>query len=599
MERAGGEAWQLTTMRNGAGVPVWAPDSTRIAFASAIRDSQSREVLVKEPVEADKKEIEKEKRDKAGVYARMMWRFDSTGIAPADRRNHIWYVQVGGPGEKCADAVRITYGDFDHGAPTWSPDGKAVAFTARRTTDELARFSDVWVTAVPAADADASFNPRNITGSIGLFADPAFSPDGKYLAVAGHEREFENCTHQKVYLFPLDGGAHRILNADWGLGLGDRVNADIRPAGHIGLHWGPESNVIYVNAEERGRSSLWQLQVAGGRPVQVAGGDREIYGASFDPNLERVAFVAADMFSPGDVYAMDLREFEESRLTSVNADLLEQIEFPQVEEITYKAPDGWNIHGWLMKPVGFEAGRQYPLVMNVHGGPATCWGHSFQFEMQLLAASGYGVVFVNPRGSTSYGEQFCNAVRMDYGGKDYLDLMAGVDYALAQGWVDARRLGITGGSYGGFMTNWAVGHTDRFAAAISHRSISNWLNFTGVSDIGVTFSESQHGVKDPWSAEGQKTLWEISPIKYVANVATPIQIMHSEFDYRCPVSEGEQFYMAVKFHGKAPTEFIRHPRSNHDLTRMGPPVLRVDRFQHILRWFGTYMPANQEGAAEG
>lgn len=592
LDRSGGEAWQATTMKHGTGPAIWSPDGKRIAFTSAVRSSDAPDSLTRTMTDGEKKEAEKERQDQAPLYTRLRWRFDPVGIPAADRFSQIWYANVPGPGEKVTDPVQVTWGEYDHGSAAWSPDGRSLAFAARRTDDEMAKVSDVWVVDLPTASAEDRFAPRNVTGGIGLFGDPAFSPDGRYLAVAGHQNEFEVATLAKVYLFPLDGSAHRVLHPDWGLGLGARVNSDVRPGGQMGLVWAPDTSELYVSTEARGRACMWALPVEGGAPRLVVGGDREIYDASWDAARGALALAASDHYNPGDLYCLDLRTGEERRLTAVNADLLAQVEMPAVEEITFRAPDGWEIHGWLMKPVGFEPGATYPLVQQIHGGPATCWGCAFHFEMQLLAANGYGVLFVNPRGSTSYGQEFVNAVRHDYCGKDYLDLMAGVDHALSTGWVDEKRLGVTGGSYGGLMTNWIIGQTDRFAAAITHRSISNWLNFAGVSDIGPWFVETQHGVSDPWSEEGQRKLWDISPIKYAANVTTPTLIMHSEFDYRCPVSEGEQFFMALKFYDKAPVEFLRHPRSNHDLTRSGPPVLRVDRFHHILRWFGAYMPAN-------
>jgi dipeptidyl aminopeptidase/acylaminoacyl peptidase len=594
IDRTGGEAWQLTTLKHGAGPAVWSPDVSRIAFEAGVRESDARDSRVQELTESGRKDAEKEKRDRAGVYSRMRWRFDPLGIPPADRFTQIWYVDVPHGRKKASSAVQVTWGEFSCASPAWSPDGRLLAFISNRSDDDQLEVSDLFLTAVPAADAGAeSFRARNLTGGSGIFTDPVFSPDGKWLAAAGHRREYRYATFFRMFLFPLDGSdGYRVLNEDWDMEVGEAVNADLRPGGHFVPVWAPESNVIYVSSEERGRAGIYALNVAGGPPRLVIGGDREIYGASFDTNLEHLAFVATDLYNPGEIYSLDLKEFEERRLTEVNRDLLASLELPAIEEITYRAPDGWEIHGWLMKPVGFAEGEQYPLVLQVHGGPHTCWGCAFHFEIQLMAASGYGVLFVNPRGSTSYGQKFANAVRYDYGGKDYLDLMAGVDFAIAQGWVDPVRVGITGGSYGGFMTNWAVGQTDRFAAAITHRSISNWLNFAGVSDIGPWFVDAEHGVTDPWSDEGYRKLWEISPIRHASRVRTPLQIMHAEFDFRCPVSEAEQFFMAIKFYKQAPTELIRHPRSNHDLTRLGPPVLRVDRFQHILRWLRTYMPPN-------
>jgi dipeptidyl aminopeptidase/acylaminoacyl peptidase len=627
IERFGGEARQLTYMRGGAGNPVWSPNGRQIAFSSVVRHDDKRELLTTARGEADKKADEKKGKDEARVFTRIHYRSNASGFR-AEADSHIWVVDVPAAGEAPSAPIQVTWGKWDHGGPNWSPDGTLLSFTSKRSDDEHGRYVDVWVTPVPGADspaakatptplapgaeapkgdelkalgealaaaaaeAEQAFQPRNITGSRGFLTGGLFSPDGKTLAVIGHENEFENATQAKIYLFPVAGGEPRVLD-NWDLAIGDTVGADVRNGGGgVDIAWAPDGNVVYVPVSERGACVVYAFPVVGGRPWLQAGGNREIAGGTFDRNCEVLAFVAGDIHNVGDIYVLDCREFEEKRLTEVNKELFEQIEWPEVEELTFKAPDGWDLHGWVMKPVGFEAGKQYPLVLDIHGGPATCYGYAFYQEFHVLAAAGYGVLFMNPRGSTSYGQKFVDAVRGDYGNRDYKDLMAGVDHVLAQGWVDAKRLAVTGGSYGGFMTNWIVTQTDRFAAAISHRSISNWVSFAGTPDFGPFFDIGSHKVEDPWSEEGVEALWKISPLKYVKNVKTPISMMHSEFDYRCPIEQAEQFYMAIKFYKQAPTELVRHPRSNHDLTRQGPPVLRVDRFQKMLKWLGQYCPAN-------
>jgi len=629
IDRHGGEARQLTQMRHGASNPVWSPDGRYLAFTSAVGPEDRRELLTRPRTEADRKAEEKRVRDEARTFTIMRWRENSVGIKP-DRRAQIWVVPVPAPGEPLPKPVQVTWGYYDHGAVTWSPDGRWLAFAANRTADESFRVRDVFVVPLPdpdspaarasvappvpgaeepgeeerkalagrleqaAAEAEAAFRPRNITGGIGAFSLARFSPDGKTLAVLGHQNEYQNATQPKIYLYPVDGGDPRILD-HWDLEIGDSVGADVRPGGRgVEVTWSPDGQWLYVPVTHRGACSVYAFPVSGDRPQLLLGGRREISGGTFDRSGQRLAFVAGSMYEVGDIYVYDVLTGQERRLTHVNAGLFAEIEWPEVEELHFKARDGWDLHGWLMKPVGFREGQKYPLVLEIHGGPHTCFGHAFYQEMQLLAAAGYGVLFINPRGSTGYGQAFVDAVRGDYGNRDYTDLMDAVDHALTFGWVDENRLAVTGGSYGGFMTNWIVTQTDRFAAAITHRSISNWVSFSGTPDFGPFFNQAQHKVDDPWSPEGVQELWRISPLAYVRNVKTPISIMHSEFDYRCPIEQAEQFYMAIKFYGQAPTELVRHPRSNHDLTREGPPVLRVDRFHKILRWFGKYCPPNKD-----
>lgn len=627
IDRYGGEARQLTFMRHGAGGPVWSPDGRYIAFGSAVGPEDKRELLTRPKSEADKKAEEKRAKDEARIFTAMRWRDNAGGIKP-DRREQIWVVAVPEAGDPAPAPVQVTWGYYDHSGPEWSPCGQYIAFGANRTADESFKVRDIFITPVPGADspaarasvappapgaeppgeeearalaeslqraaeeAEAAFQPRNVTGGIGAFYWAYFSPDGQTIAAIGHQNEFENATLPKIYLYPVAGGEPRILDHH-GLEIGNSVGADVRPGGDgVAVTWSPGGQWIYVPVVERGACSVYAYPISGDRPQLLVGGKREIVEGSFDRRGQKLAFVAGSIFEISDVYVFDVVSGEEKQLTAVNKELFDQIEWPEFEELNFKARDGWDLHGWLLKPVGFEPGKKYPLVLDIHGGPHTCFGYAFYQETQYFAAQSYGVLFINPRGSTSYGQTFENAVRGDYGNRDYNDLMDAVDHALSKGWVDEKRLAVTGGSYGGFMTNWIVTQTDRFAAAITHRSISNWVSFAGTPDFGPFFNQIQHNVEDPWSPEGVEALWKISPLAYVKNVKTPISIMHSEFDYRCPIEQAEQFYMAINFYKKAPVEFVRHPRSNHDLTREGPPTLRVDRFHKMMRWFGKYCPAN-------
>ena len=627
IDRYGGEARQLTFMRHGAGGPVWSPDGKYIAFGSSVGPEDKRELLTRTKGDADKKAEEKKAKDEARTFTAMRWRDNAIGIRP-DRKAQIWVVAVPEAGDPTPAPVQVTWGSYDHAGPEWSPCGQYLAFGANRTEDESFKVRDIFITPLPGTDsaaarasvappapgaeppaeeeakaladslkraaeeAEAAFQPRNITGGIGAFEGAYFSPDGQTIAAIGHQNEFQNATLPKIYLYPAAGGEPRILDHHE-LEIGNSVGADVRPGGGgVSITWSPGGQWIYVPVVERGACSVYAFPISGDKPQLLVGGKREIADGSFDRRGQKLAFAAGSIFAISDIYVFDVVSGEEKQLTAVNKELFDQIEWPELEELNFKARDGWDLHGWLLKPVGFEPGKQYPLVLDIHGGPHTCFGYAFYQEMQLLAAEGYGVLFINPRGSTSYGQAFVDAVRGDYGNRDYKDLMDAVDHLLTLGWVDEKRLAVTGGSYGGFMTNWIVTQTDRFAAAITHRSISNWVSFSGTPDFGPFFNQIQHKVDDPWSPEGVQELWRISPLAYVKNVKTPISIMHSEYDYRCPIEQAEQFYMGIKFYSQAPTELVRHPRSNHDMTRQGPPALRVDRFHKMLRWFGKYCPAN-------
>src|SRR5699024_5883074 len=283
---------------------------------------------------------------------------------------------------------------------------------------------------------------------------------------------------------------------------------------------------------------------------------------------------------PGNFYRLDKHGLKQ--LTDANREFLDKVTLNEPEEKAITAEDGWHIQGWLLRPYGFQDRKKYPMILEIHGGPHVMYGQTFFHEMQLLAAKGYVVLYTNPRGNHGYGQTFVNACGFENGGKDYSDLMCAVDQVLENySFIDEKRLGVTGGSYGGFMTNWIVGHTNRFKAAVTQRSISNWLSFYGVSDIGYFFTKWEHGynlLDDP------KKLWEFSPLKYTENIETPLLILHGELDFRCPVEQGEQLFITLK-HLRKEVEFVRFPGANHELSRSGHPEMRIERLNHILRWF--------------
>ncbi|MEJ7652736.1 MAG: S9 family peptidase [Chloroflexia bacterium] len=354
--------------------------------------------------------------------------------------------------------------------------------------------------------------------------------------------------------------------------------------------WSPDGSRLYFAGGDQGTVGVYTAPAAGGEVQAIVTGDRVVDGYSVAG--DRLVFLAAEMLNPGDLYTASLDGSNESRLTHVNEEFLSGYTLSTPEEVRFESTEGTTVHGWALKPAGYTEGRTYPLVLEVHGGPHTAYGHAFFHDFQMLAARGYGVLFTNPRGSTGYGQDFTACIVKQWGERDYQDVSAAADWAAAQPWVDAERMAIAGGSYGGFMTTWVAGHTDRFKAAAAQRSCTNWSSFYGTSDIGPWFCEWMVG-GNPWdNPEGYA---KHSPITYVPNIRTPFLVVHSEEDHRCPVEQSEQLFVGLRRYG-CETEFIRFPQESHGLTRGGKPKRRIEHMERIASWFDRYLKPGEEAA---
>jgi len=562
---SGGEAKALTDFEKGVNSFVWSPCNKKIWINAMAKDGKTF---------TDKEDKEEKKKPEPVFVTTMKYKMDGAGLVPQDVHRHIGIVDI-----ETKEVEQITEGDYHYSLETVSHDGSRLVYSVVREENVDHLFQE------PLYLYEVETQKETlIIDEGGYFGGAAFSFDDSKIAFAGSTRYFENATHTEIYVYDVAAGGYFCLTESMDFPIGDYTVADhqqgaVAPA----VVWTKDDH-LYFQVSTMGDVRLYFASLDGA--IYPASPEMEhIYG--YDISRDGVFAVAAisNPVNPGELYKLTIATGERSALTAFNKTYLEETELIQPASIIAKGANDWAIHGWLMKPRGYAEGEKYPLVVNIHGGPHAMYGNTFVHEMQLLAARGFGVLYVNPRGSHGYSQEFVDAVRGDYGGADYEDIIKSLEEIMADhDWIDQNRLGVTGGSYGGFMTNWIVGHTDLFKAAVTQRSISNWISFFGVSDIGYYFSDWQIGT-DMTDVE---KLWKHSPLKYAANVKTPLLILHSENDYRCPIEQSEQFYITLKSMGKE-TEFVRFPEADHNLSRTGKPNLRFVRLEQITGWMEKYL----------
>ncbi|MET0648565.1 MAG: S9 family peptidase [Pyrinomonadaceae bacterium] len=544
----GGEARRLTNLRNGVGTFDWSPDGTRLVLTSRTGPSDIK------PPSSDVRH-----------YKHTSYKFNDTGWFD-DKRSHVWVFDV-----RSGAASQITFGeDWNDSDPQWSPDGNLIAFVSDRTGKAFdeSRNTDVFV-------IDSAGGPiRKISDHDEADNSPRWSPDGKTIAFLGRIRERD---HPKIFLAPAAGGAPSRNVAP---------ELDLIPSN---LTWAEAGRALYFETGVKGEAHLFRADARDGKIKQVTKGARAVRFVDISNDSRRLVYAANDFRRLDDLYTADLDGSDEKKLTSLNARLWPQLQLSAVERMTYKGADGWDVDGFLVRPVGWREGVKYPLVLSIHGGPASMYGVDWFHEFQVYAARGWAVFYTNPRGSTGYGQRFERGIEGEWGGKDYVDVMNGVEEVLRRNpWIDRERLGVTGGSYGGYLTNWIVGHTNMFKAAVTLRSVVNFISDEGTRD-------GAYGHEDDFGGdlfEKFDLYWERSPLKYAKNVRTPILILHSENDHRVPLEQAEQWFRALRHFG-ANAEFVIFPRENHNLTRTGEPKHLVESLNWQLYWFDRYLDGKQ------
>jgi dipeptidyl aminopeptidase/acylaminoacyl peptidase len=637
----GGEPRALTTLPEGeVSEPLPSPDGTRVAF------------LYRAKPAAETKPA-REEREKSGasrpprVVRRLGYREEGTGFIGEERRR-LWVVDAAG-----GEPQPITAGDFDAKCPCWSPDGLRIAFAANRGPDSDLNGSrdELLLLAPECGELEQVPKPEGPVRSLAWL--PAVGGSGEALVFAGHDRpeEIWGVTDTHLWLAPLDGTPVRDLTPALDRPVGLYTLSDTRAVGGgaepVSIDGG--AAVAFLVAD-RGSTQLCRVSRCGGDVAWLTESPVEVSAVTADAAGERVVVLMGSATEPGDLYVAanptphpgpgprrcPLRGQDAApppppegegesrapnqgqrlqappslsgkgdgglgspawqRVTHLHEEFRAPLQLAEPEERWVETPGGGRVHGWLLKPPGFDPARRYPLVLKIHGGPHTQYGYAFFHEFQFLAASGYLVLYGNPRGSKGYGQAWVTDLKGRWGEADLPDLMALVDDAIATGGADPKRLGVAGGSYGGFMTNWVIAHTDRFQAAVTDRCVANVLSHVGTCDFnyddGGYFPATVAG---PLPPDGYLAA---SPLLLAGRMHTPLLILHAEGDLRCPIEQADQLFAALR-RLRRPVEYVRYgPEADHGLSRTGPPDLRLDRLERIRAWFDAHLQRRSSERAD-
>ena len=565
----GGEARPLTDLKGTFASFEWSPDGRQIVGQFRRKDQEA--------IEREEDERKKELGIVSRHITRVFYKLDGTGYLPQERW-HMWTIDArNGSAKQLTDS-----GVYDELEPRWSPDGGQIVFCSNRSEDPDFDPDAIDLYVIPAAGGEM----RKIETPYGPKELPSFSPDGRWIAYVGHEGRGAWWKNDDLWAVPADGqGQARNLTGRYDIHVScDTIN-DMGSPAMMPPTWSKDGQRLYFQMAHHGNTPLKSISLDGDDMQTVVGGEGVVGAFTFDQEGTKLGYFYGEMKNPGQVWVRDVATGRSRKLTRVNENLLGGIELGEIEEVWFKGAADNDLQGWILKPPGFDPSKKYPSILEIHGGPLVQYGNFFMHEFYYLAAQGYVVWFSNPRGGRGYGEEHAKAIWGAHGTADYADLMAWADYVAGQPYIDRDCMGVTGGSYGGYMTNWIIGHTDRFKAAVTQRSISNRISGWGSKDFNWTYEE-MFANQPPWEALDR--YWDVSPIKYIGNAKTPTLVIHSQQDQRCPIEQGEQVFVALRRLG-VEAEFVVFPDEPHGLSRVGRTDRRIERLNHIRRWFDRFL----------
>jgi len=609
LSMAGGDSFQITELPKGAGQPVWSPDGRSLAFVSdtnpddlarqrrenqATRTGQPAASTSPSPSPSEQPtaspqpsaQPSPERQSDVRVITRAIYRFNGAGYLDPNHPQHIWTVQAPRTADERVTPKQMTSGRFDEDNFLWSRDGSQIYFTSTHIDEPYYELPKTDIYSIPAAGGQ----PVHLTTFDMDAGNFSLSPDGRRLAfVAEVTQPVNSYTEPDLWVLDIAPNARpRNLTTAFDYDVGSGVGGDNAPPRALGSNrpiWTADGRGIVVGYAKEGKTNLGLFDATSGNESDVTRGNQAIISYRSVPGASKLIFTRSTPTRLNDLFSLDQRAAEPRQLTHMNDEMFSHLNLTEPEEIWYKSFDGRRIQAWIQKPPDFDPNKKYPLILDIHGGPHSAYGFIFDHEFQWMAAKGYVVLYPNPRGSTSYGQEFGNIIQYHYPGDDYQDLMAGVDEVIHRGYIDEHKLGVTGGSGGGLLTNWTIGHTTRFAAAVSQRDIADWAAWWYSADF--TLFQPSWFRSPPF--EDPEDYRARSPITYIKNVKTPLMLILGEADWRTPTGAGgEEMFRALKYL-KIPTVMIRFPGESHELSRSGQPWHRIERLQHIVGWFDHWL----------